>query len=106
MNHYTRTWGGARNSCLTKNVGGTVGWRLPSVVELKSVQDPSLLAPFVPASVFTGVLSNSYWSATPDAEVPALAWSVSFFSGGVGPIGKAINLHVWCVRGGMNADQF
>ena len=37
----TRTWAVATRYCVNKNVGGTVGWRLPSVVELKSVQDPS-----------------------------------------------------------------
>ena len=32
--------------CLNKTVGGTTGWRLPSVVELNSVRDPSLPVPF------------------------------------------------------------
>jgi hypothetical protein len=64
-----RPWTGvattsASSYCASKIVGGTAGWRLPSVVELKSVQDPSLPAPFVPLSIFTGVQSAPYWSAT------------------------------------------
>jgi len=70
----TSCWGVATGYCFNKNVGGTVGWRLPSAVELKSVQDPSLPAPFVPVSVFTGVQSAAgYWSATTNADNPTNA---------------------------------
>lgn len=104
-------WVLATRACVNKTVGGTVGWRLPSVVELKSVQDPSLPAPFVPASAFTiggnpGVQSAAYWSASSDAEGPGGAWDVSFRSGAVGTDSKAGSEHVWCVRGGMHADQY
>ena len=100
------TWAGATDYCVNKNVGGTRGWRLPSVVELASLIDPSLPAPFVPASVFTGVQSAVYWSATTDAEDPANAWFVFFNDGNVGFASKAGTIHAWCVRGGMHADQY
>ena len=48
-------WAAAANLCANKVVGGTRGWRLPSVVELVSLIDPSLPAPFVPTNVFTNV---------------------------------------------------
>ena len=99
-------WFFATGFCVERNVGGTVGWRLPSVVELKSVQDPTLPAPFVPASVFTGVQSANYWSATTYADDPTRAWIVLFFNGGVGDANKASSFPVWCVRGGMNADVY
>ena len=103
----TRTWFSATVSCVNKTVGGTVGWRLPSVVELKSVQDPSLPAPFVPASVFTDVQSDPpYWSATTDVALPSNAWLVVFLNGFVDFHDKALPLHAWCVRGDMNADQY
>jgi Protein of unknown function (DUF1566) len=74
----TLEWSNAKSECLRKNVGGTVGWRLPSVVELKSVQDPSLPVPYVSASVFTGILPLvTYWSATTVAEAPDTAWMVA-----------------------------
>ena len=97
---------GATNYCVNKTVGGTVGWRLPSVAELKSVQDPSLPAPFVPASVFTGVQSANYWSATTLADNPASAWFVDFYNGNVNDVDKTDSFHAWCVRGGMNADAY
>ena len=36
----TRDWVGSTFYCANTTVGGTVGWRLPSVIELKSVLDP------------------------------------------------------------------
>ena len=102
----TYPWAEATFYCANKTVGGTTGWRLPSVIELKSVQDPSLAAPFVPATVFTGVQSANYWSATAIADDPPSAWSVHFSGGGVVGGSKAVSFYAWCVRGGMNADQY
>ncbi|MBX3331097.1 MAG: DUF1566 domain-containing protein [Nitrospira sp.] len=102
-------WDTAKRGCLVKNVGGTMGWRLPSVVELKSVQDPTLPAPFVPANVFTGVQSDVYWSATTNSDAPTtFAWVVNFLNGnvGVGHKSSTTFFFVWCVRGGINADQY
>ena len=65
-------WFVTTSSCVNKNVGGTRGWRLPSVTELVSLIDPTLPAPFVPVSVFTGVRPFFYWSASTDAgSLPA-----------------------------------
>ena len=88
-------------------MGGTVGWRLPSVIELSSVRDPALAAPLVPASVFTGVQSALHWSATTVAGDPANAWNVSFGGNGhLVSVDKALTSYAWCVRGGMNADVY
>ena len=104
----TGNWGNAITYCADKSVGGTRGWRLPSVIELMSVQDPSLAPPFVPAPVFTNVQSVDYWSASVVVEIPSDAWTVSFIGdtrfankndrGGFVP--------AWCVRGGMNASAY
>ncbi len=110
-------WVPANAYCVRKTIGGTVGWRSPSVVELKSVQDPSLPAPFVPASAFTiapdatspGVHLAYYWSATTSAENNTGAWVVSFLHGGIGSDSKSGPTsppYAWCVRGGMNADTY
>ena len=77
------------------------------MVELKSVQDPSLAPPLVPGTVFTGVQSANYWSASTNAASPAAAWLVNFSGGGsVFSNDTSLNNHAWCVRGGMNADQY
>jgi len=111
----SRTWDAATIHCLNRVVGGAVGWRLPSVVELKSVQDPTLQAPFVPASAFTlsktfttpGVQLAAYWSATLSTQYPTHAWGVGFNNGAVDRADRALNIaRAWCVRGGMHADQY
>jgi hypothetical protein len=104
----TWVWTFAVYNCANRNVGGTFGWRLPSVIELKSIQDPSLPAPGVPTTVFTGVQLNIYWTATTFAYDPTAAWTVDFeFTNQLPVADKAKgSFPVWCVRGPMNADQY
>ena len=99
------TWNDARLQCIDKNVGGTRGWRLPSVVELASLTDPSLPAPYVPA-VFTGVQLIPYWSATVNAASSSTALSVNFDDSHVGMSPKSSNNAVWCVRGPMQDSVY
>ena len=99
-------WFLATIHCVGRTVGGMVGWRLPSVVELKSVQDPSLAAPFVPASVFTGVQPTFYWSATTVADFPTTAWVVNFHDGNVSGHVKTLTSPAWCVRGPMQESVY
>ena len=115
-------WGEARLECVKKTVGGTTGWRLPSVVELMSVQDGSTTAPFVPASVFTistggtpGVQLANYWSATTSSHPNAMVASqftinsslvVGFQQGGsVETLDKTFPAQV-CVRGPMTESVY
>ena len=102
----TMAWPSAIFYCLRKNVGGTVGWRFPSVVELKSVLDPTLPGPFVPTSVFTGVQTFVYWSASTTAASPTSAWSVLFNDGDVNTFAKGLTAHVWCMRGPMQESVY
>lgn len=105
----THAWGNATWYCANKVVGGSVGWRLPSVVELKSVQDLSVPLPYI-NSVFTstGVLSaNNWWSATTSAVDPTAAWIVDVNGGRVNGNSKTNGQGLaWCVRGPMNADTY
>lgn len=104
----TRVWANTTDYCLNKTIGGTRGWRLPSVAELASLIDPSLaVAPFIPANIFTGIQSPDYWSATSVADnTLAIAWTVNFFNGDVGFSSKSATSHAWCVRGPTSADTY
>jgi hypothetical protein len=102
-------WGGARHSCANSAVGNKKGWRLPSFAELASLIDPSVPIPgpkLPPGHPFTNVQSGPYWSASTNAVNPANAWLVDFGNGGVTTTAKTETLLVWCVRGGMNADEY
>jgi hypothetical protein len=103
----THTWDAARGQCTARTTGGRKGWRLPSVHELASLVDPANSNPALPTGhPFSNVQSSFYWSATTHAENTAFAWDVSFVNGGVFILGKVNPGYVWCVRGGMNADQY
>lgn len=100
----------ARINCADKAVGGQKGWRLPSLPELASLVDPSVGPPgptLPPGHPFLNVQSNFYWSTSTNAEFPNHAWGVAFDSGIVGgPLKTLTTPNAWCVRGGMNADQY
>ena len=102
------TWQDATLQCLQKVIGGTSGWRLPSIVELDSVRDPMLPAPFVPASVFPNFQPGTTWSATTLAGDPSKAWFIEFRGtpGVLGNSDKTVSMLAWAVRGPMNADQY
>ena len=102
-------WSVARRTCIEKHVGGQKGWRLPSIPELRSLVDPSVAPPgptLPPGHPFLAVQSSVYWSETRVGEDPTGAWGVHFgLGGGATFINWAHSVQVWCVRGGMNADQ-
>ena len=102
------SWTDARATCANKDVGGRKGWRLPSIIELASLVDPSIrTGPTLPLGhPFTSVQMDAYWSATTIAGNPNSAWIVFFDTGKVLHAFKTITFHVWCVRGGMNSDQY
>jgi hypothetical protein len=107
------SWTAARTQCVEKSVGGTRGWRLPSVVELMSLIDPSLInpssgiPPIVPG-VFTGVQSATYWSATANADLPGSTSRLllNFDDGTVSAIAKSSTANFWCVRGPMSESAY
>jgi hypothetical protein len=62
--------------------------------------------PLPPGHPFLNIQSVNYWSATTLADDPSNALAVSFSSGVVLFNNKANSNRAWCVRGGMNADQY
>jgi hypothetical protein len=92
-------WADASAYCHSRTTGSRPGWRVPIKEELASLVDASQADPALPAGhPFTNVKSAIYWTATPDAKDPILAWHVSFFTGEVTVDGKHLNRRVWCVR--------
>jgi len=104
----TPTWFNALTHCYTRTVGGRLGWRLPTIEELASLIDPNNPTgnpDLPPGHPFDNVQSSDYWSATTQADITSQAWGVGL-QGGVGTAAKTDTFFVWCVRGGMNADQY
>jgi hypothetical protein len=102
-----QSWSSALAYCVNKGVGGTHGWRLPSIVELTSLAETAP-EPFVPPSafVFATLPSAGIWSATTNASFPSNAWYVDVSGAGAPTIDKSAGLVAWCVRGPMHADAY
>lgn len=106
------SWTDAALICINKIVGNRKGWRLPSIPELASLIDPTVVPPGPTLPVghpFTNVQSSQekgYWSATRNATISYLVWHVFFYNGLVTGNANTVTDYVWCVRGPMNADQF
>lgn len=112
-------WPDARLTCLNKvvpaapAVGGTRGWRLPSIPELASLVDPSVLSGLrlQPGHPFN-IQSVNYWSATTSASNTSSFGTgnilvVNFGDGQVGISGKTVSPNnVWCVRGPMSESVY
>jgi len=101
-------WADTAPFCLQKQIGGTMGWRLPSIVELRSLMDPMLMASsFLPPGVFGGAAGLDFWSATTVADEPSHAWVISFQLNRISTDLKTSTMWAaWCVRGGMTADRY
>jgi len=115
----TKTWPLAQDACWDKNVGGRLGWRMPTFEEMASLGDPGA-SPFLPnTGPFCSTASRAcdqggcgpdYWTTTLDPN-PALG---SSFKGIISGSGPGININAnpqigaqasyWCVRGGQFHD--
>lgn len=98
-------WATASRHCLTLNLGGRKGWRLPTIQELASLVDPSQSNPALPSGHPFTVQSSGYWSASTYVDDTTDAWSAEFGNGLVIVLVKASsNFLAWCVRGGPGVD--
>jgi hypothetical protein len=91
---------------LTNPFAGSADWRLPTIAELRTILDTTVLgcASGSPCldPIFGPTIGNFYWSATANATNPANAWLVIFFNGGVFFSGsKANDFPVRAVRTGL-----
>jgi len=109
-------WYDAVSTCWQTDSGNRKGWRLPTIEELSSLVDPSVVSPgpkLPPGHPFQNVqnggLENEYWSTTTGVRNPpdtSRAWVVRLHNGTTGDSGKTGSGFRWCVRGGTNADKY
>ena len=105
----TVTWNEALTACVSRAVGGQVGWRLPSPAEMRSLVGPAVDAPvpnLPPGHPFVNVQPTSYWTVVPEANQPSFAKYLDAFLGNVLSFIKIYTFPVWCVRGPLRADEY
>lgn len=96
-------WSAAPAYCDALVLGGYSDWRLPTVVELRSVVDFTRTDPAIDDYFFRPVDQNrtSFWSSTPYAAPVSKAWSVDFRNGSStfdNAYGTAAAMGARCVR--------
>ncbi|MBW2171932.1 MAG: DUF1566 domain-containing protein [Deltaproteobacteria bacterium] len=100
----TRTWGDACYYCYDKEVGGRLGWRLPTIEELASLVDRSMFGQ-TPKTLpdghpFSNLVGALYWSTSIHPTTPGKSLTINF--NGPGLVTGAANSesrYSWCVRG-------
>ncbi len=99
------TWDGARAQCNVAEIGGRLGWHLPTVEQLTTLLDRTTEeGPKLPAGHpflnFGG--RYPYLTASPYPGAPGAVFEVDFTTGDVGGVGIFDERHIWCVRGGQS----
>jgi len=86
-----------------KELGGRMGWRLPTVEEFLSLVDTQNSAGLPVGHPFTNIL-GPYWSATTVANAASMGYAITSFAPPVhldSDSKLGTKKHVWCVRGGQ-----
>jgi hypothetical protein len=99
-------WSQALTAANNSNLGGYNDWRLPNVKELQTLIDQSNYNPAIDTSYFPNTPSSWFWSGSPVAYYPELAWFVYFDYGGASYYYRDYYGHVRLVRGGQSFDPF
>lgn len=98
-------WNEAKEHCLSRYVGGRMGWRLPAIEEILTLVDRTE-SPALPNQHPFEIVENLYWSATTRQQDTTMAYELGVFGGGAAYTPKGNLVRAWCVRGGIGYDAF
>ncbi|MGO8997048.1 MAG: DUF1566 domain-containing protein [Polyangiaceae bacterium] len=68
----------AETFCASLALAGHCDWRLPSVIELVSIEDDGEASPSIDPTYFPSTPADYFWTSTANARVPGAWWDISF----------------------------
>ncbi|NDD62491.1 MAG: DUF1566 domain-containing protein [Acidobacteria bacterium] len=95
-----RGWDEAIRYCEDLVLGGAGDWRLPSLREIRSINDESRVRPSIDSALFPATTAAPFWSSTTLVNQTTRAWTVDFTFGIASYSTKTDRLRLRCVRGG------
>ena len=103
-NATTYTWDAA--AAITDSFAGQTDWRLPNLTELQWLLNPGS-SPTRDTTTFPNTpVASFFWSGSPYAPLPLLAWAVNSDFGDTVASYKASNYYVRLVRGEQSIGTF
>jgi hypothetical protein len=98
-------WRYAKNKCLTTEIGGRFGWRLPTMAELASLVGANGRLPAGHPFAYLPTSSSIlyYWSSTSASDTTAYVRALTY-NGGYAR-SKSGNLPILCVRGPSGSGE-
>ena len=97
-----RAWDEAVRYCEDLLLAGAGDWRLPSLREIRAINDESRARPSIDGTLFPATTSAPFWSSTTLVNQTLRAWTVDFTFGIASYNAKTDRLRLRCVRGGQN----
>jgi hypothetical protein len=95
-------WLDASTTSRELQLGGRMGWRLPTISELSSLLDYSVSSPALPAGhpfLLMQLGNASYWTSTVYENTAGVSWFVNFTAAGAGLLAQGQMAFVLPVRG-------
>jgi hypothetical protein len=105
-NGQLRTYSGAFNSCYATEIGGRLGWRLPSMPEVTSLLDRAqTFPPLPPGHPFdVSAFTHDVWTASTVQGTDQAYTQDVRNDGFLGSFAKTGLRNYWCVRGGSGIE--
>lgn len=89
--------------CSDLNLANHSDWRLPSVIELISIVDPSRFGPSIDGAYFPSTPANPFWSSTTSPLMPGNGFDIPFDAGNVSSDDVSNLFNARCVRSAVSA---
>jgi len=93
------SWQDALIYCQELRLASSLDWRLPNIIELKSIRKTSNVRPAID-KVFKNTVGTYYWSSTTPIRNTSNAWRIDFYDGLSSETSKTDINYIRCVRGG------